>query len=361
MSHHLRLSRRLGGRLDLGVLAATLLLALGICDLLLALPWCSGFADFPRSCLLSILSPASMILAAAGAPAGRAASAPRLKRASLGVGVPCVLAGPHTGVVTSQRPPLLRPAGGPGSSELGRPSSRLVAAFVRPVGWQPSSPASWSCMPRRRACSPCMPSPPRGSRRTCATSAGGRLPRPDLRRGDRLALPRTEVAAGLANSRRRHGGDGRTCPSCTIRATVGLEIVEHHDPFTVMAQFDRPVRAQWIGSRSPTSPARCSRECQGQWRITGSSFISFPLSAAHAYLLARHLALASGRDHRGDGLRVFPVPCGAGRISPAHRADPMVVILPRVVALLTGASPAAIALLWRRDDGRDALRTSTRA
>ena len=77
------------------------------------------------------------------------------------------------------------------------------------------------------------------------------------------------------------------------------------------------------GSRSPISRAPCSSASRGRSRpTTGSSSSRFPLSAAAAYLLARHLALApAGRDARGDGLRVLALPSGARRVPPAYRAD----------------------------------------
>ncbi len=59
-----------------------------------------------------------------------------------------------------------------------------------------------------------------------------------------------------------------------------MEIVgRHHDPFTVMEQFERPRQSSAsTRSRSPTSPARCSRGRRGRSRPTTGSFSSrFPL------------------------------------------------------------------------------------
>ncbi|MDP1569701.1 MAG: hypothetical protein Q8L86_06830 [Vicinamibacterales bacterium] len=76
----------------------------------------------------------------------------------------------------------------------------------------------------------------------------------------------------------------------------GAELVgRHHDPFTVMAQFERP----W-GSGTYPQPVtditgalltRASGPVAGyNWLI----LFSFPLSAAAAFLLARHLTLSAG-------------------------------------------------------------------
>jgi hypothetical protein len=74
----------------------------------------------------------------------------------------------------------------------------------------------------------------------------------------------------------------------------GMEIVgRHHDPFTVMAQFGRPIT---VGAYSQPATdvtgallARISGPVAAyNWLV----LLSFPLSAAAAYLLARHLALS---------------------------------------------------------------------
>ncbi len=73
----------------------------------------------------------------------------------------------------------------------------------------------------------------------------------------------------------------------------GMEIVgRHHDPFTVMAQFGRPI-AFGVYSQPVT-------DITGAWlaRMSGPVaaynwlvLLSFPLAAAAAYLLARYLTL----------------------------------------------------------------------
>jgi hypothetical protein len=74
----------------------------------------------------------------------------------------------------------------------------------------------------------------------------------------------------------------------------GREIVgRHHDPFTVMAQFGRPATvgmySQPITDIAGALLARLSGPVAAyNWLV----LLSFPLSAAAAYLLARHLALS---------------------------------------------------------------------
>ncbi|MEP6917901.1 MAG: hypothetical protein ABJC89_19805 [Acidobacteriota bacterium] len=74
----------------------------------------------------------------------------------------------------------------------------------------------------------------------------------------------------------------------------GMEIVgRHHDPFTVMQQFARPIRlgvySQPVTDLAGALLARVSGPVAAyNWLI----LLSFPLSAAAAYLLARHLALS---------------------------------------------------------------------
>ena len=73
----------------------------------------------------------------------------------------------------------------------------------------------------------------------------------------------------------------------------GAEIVgRHHDPFTVMQQFERPLSlgVYWQPVTDLTGAAL--------FRVTGAVpaynwlvLLSFPLSAVAAFLLARHLAL----------------------------------------------------------------------
>lgn len=74
----------------------------------------------------------------------------------------------------------------------------------------------------------------------------------------------------------------------------GTEIVgRHHDPFTAMEQFERPVNlgvyAQPVTDLTGALLARMSGAVAAyNWLV----LLSFPLSAAAAYLLARHLALS---------------------------------------------------------------------
>lgn len=74
----------------------------------------------------------------------------------------------------------------------------------------------------------------------------------------------------------------------------GMEIVgRHHDPFTAMEQFQRPIRirvySQPFTDVAGALLARVSGAVAGyNWLI----LLTFPLSAAAAYLLARHLMLS---------------------------------------------------------------------
>jgi hypothetical protein len=74
----------------------------------------------------------------------------------------------------------------------------------------------------------------------------------------------------------------------------GMAIVgRHHDPFTVMAQFGRPISlgvySQPVTDITGALLARLSGAVAAyNWLV----LLSFPLSAAAAYLLARHLALS---------------------------------------------------------------------
>ena len=74
----------------------------------------------------------------------------------------------------------------------------------------------------------------------------------------------------------------------------GMEIVgRHHDPFTMMEQFARPIRAGVQAQPVTDIPGALLAHISGavaayNWLV----LLSFPLSAAAAYLLARHLALS---------------------------------------------------------------------
>jgi hypothetical protein len=74
----------------------------------------------------------------------------------------------------------------------------------------------------------------------------------------------------------------------------GMEIVgRHHDPFTVMQQFERPITvgmySQPVTDITGTLLARATHPVAAyNWLI----LLSFPLAAVATYLLARHLALS---------------------------------------------------------------------
>src|SRR5207344_294451 len=73
-----------------------------------------------------------------------------------------------------------------------------------------------------------------------------------------------------------------------------MEIVgRQHDPFTVMAQFGRPITAGMYAQPATDIIGALFARLSGpvaayNWLV----LLSFPLSAAAAYLLARHLALS---------------------------------------------------------------------
>ena len=74
----------------------------------------------------------------------------------------------------------------------------------------------------------------------------------------------------------------------------GMEIVgRHHDPFTVMEQFDRPIT---VGVYSQPVTDIAGALFARVWGAVAAYnwlvLLSFPLSAAAAYLLARHLTLS---------------------------------------------------------------------
>ena len=76
----------------------------------------------------------------------------------------------------------------------------------------------------------------------------------------------------------------------------GMEIVgRHYDPFTVMEQFGRPISVGVYAQPVTDIPGALLTRISGavaayNWLV----LLSFPLSAAAAYLLARHLALSPG-------------------------------------------------------------------
>ncbi len=117
----------------------------------------------------------------------------------------------------------------------------------------------------------------------------------------------------------------------------GMEIVgRHHDPFTVMQQFERPISVGMYSQPvTDITGALLSRVIGPVAAYNWLILLSFPLAAATAYLLARHLALSPARgDRRRAGVRVLSVSSGARGVSSAHRANAMDAVVPaRVVAL----------------------------
>ena len=128
-----------------------------------------------------------------------------------------------------------------------------------------------------------------------------------------------------------------------------MEIVgRHHDPFTVMAQFGRPISvgvySQPITDITGALLARLSGAVAAyNWLV----LLSFPLSAAAAYLLARHLALsAPGATVAAMAYAFSPFHLAHAAYHP-HIAQTQWVPL-YLLALwrcLDHASPAAVAVL----------------
>ena len=76
----------------------------------------------------------------------------------------------------------------------------------------------------------------------------------------------------------------------------GAETVgRHHDPFTVMQQFARPMSlGMYLQPVTDLTGAAIARTTGAVAAYNWLVLLSFPLSAAAAYLLARHLALPAG-------------------------------------------------------------------
>ena len=129
----------------------------------------------------------------------------------------------------------------------------------------------------------------------------------------------------------------------------GIEIVgRHHDPFTVIEQFGRPIAfgiySQPVTDLTGTLLARVAGPVAA---YNGLVLLSFPLSAAAAYLLARHLALSPA----GAGVAAI-----AFAFSPFHLAHAayhphvaqtewLPLYLLALWRCLDDATPAAVGLL----------------
>ena len=103
-----------------------------------------------------------------------------------------------------------------------------------------------------------------------------------------------EVAAVLALATVVTAGIAAPVLRAPSERVFGMAIVgRHHDPFTVMEQFGRPISvgvySQPVTDITGALLARISGAVAAyNWLV----LLSFPLSAAAAYLLARHLALS---------------------------------------------------------------------
>jgi len=129
----------------------------------------------------------------------------------------------------------------------------------------------------------------------------------------------------------------------------GMEIVgRHHDPFTVMAQFGHPITvgvySQPVTDISGALLARISGAVAAyNWLI----LLSFPLSAAAAYLLARHLALSpAGATVAAMAYAFSPFHLAHAAYHPhIAQAQWMPLYLLALWGCLDRASPAAVGFL----------------
>ena len=130
----------------------------------------------------------------------------------------------------------------------------------------------------------------------------------------------------------------------------GMEIVgRHRDPFTVMAQFGRPITVGMYSQPITDIPGALLARLSGpvaayNWLV----LLSFPLSAAAAYLLARHLALSpAGAAFAAMAFAFSPFHLAHAAYH-AHIAQTQWVPL-YLLALwrcLDAGSPAAVGFLW---------------
>ncbi len=129
----------------------------------------------------------------------------------------------------------------------------------------------------------------------------------------------------------------------------GMAIVgRHHDPFTVMEQFGRPISVGvYLQPVTDITGALLARVSGAVAAYNWLVLLSFPLSAAAAYLLARHLALSSaGATVAAMAYAFSPFHLAHAAYHP-HIAQTQWVPL-YLLALwrcLDDASPAAVAFL----------------
>jgi hypothetical protein len=129
----------------------------------------------------------------------------------------------------------------------------------------------------------------------------------------------------------------------------GMEIVgRHHDPFTVMEQLERPI-AVGVYSQPVTDIAGAlfARLWGGVAAYNWLVLLSFPLSAAAAYLLARHVALSpAGATVAAMAFAFSPFHLAHAAYHPQiAQTQWMPLYLLALWRCLDDASPAAIAFL----------------
>ena len=170
---------------------------------------------------------------------------------------------------TRPHPSPLNPVAPAGShaAPSGRPCCRLAVAHTRELQWRSLRTATRR--PQRAPCQPCLSLRRRAHR--------GEPPRPSWRL--------------LCSSPR-----SPRLPCCVPRPNGSLEseiVGRHHDPFTVMAQFERPLTVSAFSQPLTDIPgALLARVIGAVAAYNTVVLLSFPLSAAAAFLLARYLSLS---------------------------------------------------------------------
>ena len=139
----------------------------------------------------------------------------------------------------------------------------------------------------------------------------------------------------------------------------GTAIVgRHHDPFTVMQQFERPIR---VGMYSqPVTDITGALLSRVGWTSGGVQLADppqFSVRGCHDLpACAPSRAVAGCCDRRGAGVRVLAVSSGARGVSSAHRTNAVAALVPaRAVALPGCGDTSGGRISWHRDAGRDAL------
>ena len=133
----------------------------------------------------------------------------------------------------------------------------------------------------------------------------------------------------------------------------GAEIVgRHHDPFTVMQQFARPIRPRRVFPAGDRPHRRRDRPRRGRGRrlqLARASELS-PVGGGRVSARAAPRAAAARRARRRTALRLFPVSPRPRGLPPAHRADAVAAAVPAGAVALHGRGDVARGGV---PDGRD--------